>query len=175
MKSILLLSVSLLLSFSVFSQKIEIHVNNNIIKTDFIAKSETQIYTTNGNINYSDISLVVFETFYPNYRDFYNELQNYVNISFKNQTDVSDFIDNNIKYDFSKKESEYYEEIGNNFIISGNEGIIGEITPIGFAVIGLVTGQPIIIVVGGIVGLGLKISAWSKIKKNGENLKSIKK
>jgi hypothetical protein len=153
----------------VFSQSVKIIIGERVIETEIVANTSNEIFTKNGNFKIEDIDKITFKTYDKTNLPFYNDLLQKTKVEFEDGKMISL---ETIDADIEKYNSNLVKSPGDYFIEAGNVGIIGVLIPIAVATSAVfLEVPPIVIVAGGVAGIALQISAWSKVKKGGKSIK----
>jgi hypothetical protein len=169
----LIFSITLMFFFlNGFSQEIKITQADKEIETSFIAMSSDQIFTDAGNFRFSEIEKITFKAYDINRLSIYNDLLQKIPVEFQD----------GFKLDTKSIDSEM--QAYNMRLVTGsdqyliqaaNNALIGIAIPlVGIGVMYL-TDIPAIGIASGIIGSGLIVVAWIKIRKAGQALKQEKK
>jgi hypothetical protein len=150
------------------SNKIKIQVDEKIIETEYVALTPDQIFTKDGNFYFDKINKITFSSFNKTQLGLYNDLIQKSKIEFEDGTEINS---SNIDDVVLKANKELLNDSGDYLIQASGNAIAGIVIPIVGAGISIATGNPWIGYGTSIIGVGLQINAWLKVKKAGKALK----
>lgn len=168
MKNIIFTLIFSLASLIGYGQEIKIIQADKEIETSIIATSSDQIFTEAGNFKISEIEKIIFKTYNSNQLSLYNDLLQKIPIEFEDGFVLDQqSIDAEIQaYNLRlvTGSDQYLIQASNNALLGLGIPIVG----IGVAYL---TEIPEVGIASGIIGFGLQIVAWTKIRKAGQAMK----
>jgi hypothetical protein len=174
MRKLVILFSVLFFSFNLlFAQSVKIQIGSEVIETEIVANTGNEIYTKNGNFLIKDVDVITFKNYDDTKLPFYNNLIQQTKVLFEDGTEITN---QNIDGAIEKYNSKLIKSSGDYLIDAGTEAMIGVFIPIAAAIAtSSLDAPPAVLIIGGVVGLTLQISAWNKVIKAGKAMKLEKK
>jgi len=181
MKNYAILSLSycfFLISISGYAQKAKIETNEKSVITVISAVGNDEIFTEIGNLKFSEIKEILFETYDSKYLSIYTKIQIKVPVKFGDGTDLGEARKEPIPMDV-KDLSSYSNSYPEDYLINASKSALTGmgLTALGglLVIVGAGTDGGELSIAGGIsslVGFGFIGDAWSKIGKAGKAMKA---
>jgi hypothetical protein len=166
------------ISISGYAQKAKIETNEKSVITVISAVGNDEIFTEIGNLKFSEIKEVLFETYDPKYSSVYTKIQTKVPVKFGDGTDLGETRKESISMDV-KDLSTYSNSYPEDQLINASKSALTGmgLTVLGgiLVIVGAGTDGGELSIAGGVaslVGFGFIGDAWSKIGKAGKAMKA---